>query len=46
VLDAAGNTTSAIGKGYATSGASLISITIFSAIITRLGISQVNLLSP
>ena len=46
VLDSAGNTTAAIGKGFAISSAIITSIALFAAFITRAGISEVNILNP
>jgi inorganic pyrophosphatase len=43
-LDAAGNTTSAIGKGFAIGSACLVSFSLFGAFITRTGIVEVNIL--
>lgn len=45
-LDAAGNTTAAIGKGFAIGSACLVSIALFGAFITRTNISEVNILEP
>lgn len=47
-LDAAGNTTAAIGKGFAIGSAALVSLALFGAFVTRLQISggAVNILQP
>merc|ERR1711939_1034703 len=48
-LDAAGNTTAAIGKGFAIGSAALVSLALFGAFVTRthiLGATGVNLLRP
>ena len=47
-LDAAGNTTAAIGKGFAIGSAALVSLALTAAFVTRTGAldNGVNLLSP
>jgi len=46
-LDAAGNTTAAIGKGFAIGSAALVSLALYGAFVTRLGIDTgVNILEP
>lgn len=45
-LDAAGNTTAAIGKGFAVGSACLVSIALFGAFITRTKMIEVNILEP
>ncbi|MGE0172231.1 MAG: V-type H(+)-translocating pyrophosphatase [Oligoflexales bacterium] len=46
LLDAAGNTTAAIGKGFAIGSAVLTALALFSAFLTRSEVSALNLLSP
>lgn len=45
-LDAAGNTTAAIGKGFAIGSACLVALALFGAFITRINASTVNILEP
>eukprot|EP01024_Parvocaulis_polyphysoides_P061481 TRINITY_DN6811_c0_g1_i7.p1 TRINITY_DN6811_c0_g1~~TRINITY_DN6811_c0_g1_i7.p1 ORF type:complete len:762 (-),score=165.71 TRINITY_DN6811_c0_g1_i7:308-2593(-) len=45
-LDAAGNTTAAIGKGFAIGSAALVSLALFGAFVTRVKLQTVNILTP
>ncbi|GBG27602.1 Pyrophosphate-energized vacuolar membrane proton pump [Hondaea fermentalgiana] len=47
-LDAAGNTTAAIGKGFAIGSAALVSLALFGAYVSRIGALEegINILSP
>ena len=45
-LDAAGNTTAAIGKGFAIGSACLVSLSLFGAFVTRTKMDAVNILKP
>lgn len=46
LLDAAGNTTAAIGKGFAIGSAFLTALALFAAFLTRVNVQSLNLLSP
>jgi H+-translocating diphosphatase len=45
-LDAAGNTTAAIGKGFAIGSACLVGLALFGAFLTRVELVELNLLKP
>ncbi|KAK7278004.1 hypothetical protein RJT34_23025 [Clitoria ternatea] len=45
-LDTAGNTTAAIGKGFAIGSAALVSFALFGAYVSRAGIKTVNVMTP
>merc|ERR1719487_1177576 len=46
ILDASGNTTAAIGKGFAIGSACLVALALFGAFATETEIFIVNILSP
>jgi K(+)-stimulated pyrophosphate-energized sodium pump len=45
-LDAIGNTTAAIGKGFAIGSAALTALALFSAYATTVGLENINLINP
>merc|ERR1719399_1990808 len=45
-LDAAGNTTAAIGKGFAIGSAALVSLALFGAFTVRAEVTKVDILNP
>jgi inorganic pyrophosphatase len=45
-LDAAGNTTAAIGKGFAIGSAALVSLALFGAFCVRADVKEVDILNP
>ena len=46
ILDAAGNTTAAVGKGFAIGSAALVALALFGAFSTRAELADVNILRP
>merc|ERR1712113_368531 len=45
-LDAAGNTTAAIGKGFAIGSAALVSLALYGAFTVRAKVTEVDILNP
>jgi inorganic pyrophosphatase len=45
-LDAAGNTTAAVGKGFAIGSAALVGLALFGAFVTRIEGTKVDILQP
>jgi inorganic pyrophosphatase len=45
-LDSAGNTTAAIGKGFAIGSACLVALSLFGAFVTKVNLKEINALLP